>query len=282
MAAPLIILIAIAAGGAGPGGLPADSCLQTQAALERALDSVQLEMEPESTLRRVYSEATSATQRCPTVEGLAYILVRSAELGRGALVGHLPTNGAPELPKLAAAAAERFPRSARILTVEARISRKPEVGRRALAADPQYIPARVALADILVQSGDWRGAEAILANTQGLDATNDGLVVLAVIKLEKGDARGALAKADQALRGRRGEPIEPDARDPRPVARAHAVAARAALSLRRFNEAAVHLLQADPRDPLVRELVREPPSDLAKALRVRRAREGQQRKGADL
>jgi hypothetical protein len=270
MAAPVALLIAVAAGGTGLGGLAPDQCSRTQTALENALESAQFQKEPESGLRRIYSEANKATQRCPAAEGVAYVLVRSAELGRGVLVGQLPINGAPELPKLTAAAAEKFPKSARILTVDARVSRDAETARRAMAADPKYIPARVALADILVQSGDWHGAEASLDNAQGLNATNDGLVVLALIKLEKGDARGAFAKANQALSGRRAEPIEPDARDPRPVARAHAVAARAALSLRRFNDAADHLVQADPRDPLVRKLVQDPPPDLAKALRARR------------
>jgi len=86
------------------------------------------------------------------------------------------------------------------------------------------------------------------------------------------DARGALAKANQALTGLREEPIEPDARDPRPMMRAHAVAARAALALRRFNDAALHLRQANPQDPLVRELVQDPPPQLAKALGARKAR----------
>ena len=268
MATPVTILIAVLVAGAVPGEPPADQCSRIQAALESALESAESRKEPEDALHGIYSEAVNATQRCPAAEGLAYVLVRSAELGRGMLIAELPDNGLPELPKLAATAAERFPASARILTVQARVSRDVDVARRALAADPRYVPARVVLADILVQSGDWRGAEAILEGTQHLSATNDGLVVLALVKLKKGDARGALAKANQALTGLREESIEPDARDPRPVMRAHAVAARAALSLRRFDTAAVHLLEANPQDPLVRELVQNPPSGLAKALKA--------------
>jgi len=272
MAAAVGALIVVAVGGLGAGAPTSDECPRIQTGLESALELVQFNKEPEDGLRSIYSDATRATQECPEMEGLAYVRVRTAELGRGALIGLLPPDAPLELRELAAAAVERFPKSARILTVEARVSGNAEVARRAVAADPKYPPARVALADILVQSGDWRSAETILANTPRLNATNDGLVVWALVKLEKGDARGALAKANQALTGQHEEPIEPDARDPRPMMRAHAVAARAALALRRFNDAALHLGQANPQDPLVREMVQDPPPQLAKALRARKAR----------
>ncbi|HXU63552.1 MAG TPA: tetratricopeptide repeat protein, partial [Polyangia bacterium] len=97
------------------------------------------------------------------------------------------------------------------------------VARRAAAAQPGYVPARVALADILLDRGDWRAAERVLADGTGLDGTSDGLLVLARVALAKGDARGALAMAKRVLTGRKPELVEPDAGDPRPLLRARAV-----------------------------------------------------------
>jgi hypothetical protein len=92
------------------------------------------------------------------------------------------------------------------------------------------VPAQVALADILVETGDWRGAEgalSALSDPSALAETSDGFVVLARIQLARGNSRGALHAANQALHGRRVDLIEPDARDPRPSREANSIAARA-------------------------------------------------------
>ena len=88
----------------------------------------------------------------------------------------------------------------------------------------------------------------------------------------KGDPRAALAQALRALKAPRMDCVEADARDPRPVWRGHAVAALATIALGRFQQAAVYLSRADPRDPLIRDVLRNPPKEFARALRARHAR----------
>lgn len=225
MAPVLGVLFAVAlAGAAGEG---ASRCARVGADLFRVLDQAQFEKEPEGSVRRVYDEATRAAALCPDDEGLAYLRLRSAELGRGALVGEVGPDTLAELRRLADEAAARFPRSARILTVDARVTRRADVARRACAADAAYVPARVALADVLVATGDWRGAERALGDKPMLASTSDGFVVLARIKLAKGDARGAIQAASEALHARAVDLIEPDARNPRPAVEAREIAARA-------------------------------------------------------
>lgn len=242
-------------------------CLVIERGLSASL-AAGVEKEPESTVRTVFDHATSGLQQCPDSEGLAYLRVRAAELGGGMLVGDPPPGGVSALRELTAQAADRFPTSARILAAYARVSREPSIARRAVAADAHYVPGRVVLADILLDSGNWREAEAVLGDGRGLDATSDGLVVFARIALEKRSPVTALARVREALTRRQFDVIEPDARDPRPLMRAHAIAGLADLQLNRFQDAAVHLLRANPEDPLVRDLLRNPPAALARALRA--------------
>ncbi len=227
MAAPIRAVIGIVLTVASPASRNVDHCAQDGRSLFRALEMAQVEKEPESSIRDVYDAATRALATCPDDEMLAYLRLRAAELGRGTLVGQLAPEAIAELLRLAEGAAARFPESARILTVEARVSRRLDVARRACAADPGYVPAKVALADILVRSGDWRAAERALGDRSALAATSDGFVVLARIKLARGDARGALRATDLALHGRQVDLVEPDARDPRPAMEATEMAARA-------------------------------------------------------
>lgn len=215
---PLIVVLLAAA----PGRSKAD-CVRIERGLSRALEMAQFEKEPEGTVGKVFADSGTARQSCPDAEGLAYLHARSAELGGGALVGRLLPAGVAELRKITADAARQFPSSARILTVHARVSRDEAVARRAVAAEPEYVPARVALADILVDRGDWRAAERVLGEGRGLDGTSDGLLVRARVQLAKGDARGALATAKRVLTGRKPELLEPDAGDPRPLLGARAV-----------------------------------------------------------
>ncbi len=74
-----------------------------------------------------------------------------------------------------------------------------------------------------------------------LASTSDGFVVLARIKLAKGDARGAIQTANEALHARAVDLIEPDARNPRPAVEAGQILARA----RELN----HSAKGRPRPP---------------------------------
>jgi tetratricopeptide (TPR) repeat protein len=244
------------------------SCDETAHALARELEMAQLEMEPEGTVRRVYAEATESEGRCPDNEKIVYLRLRSAELGRGALVGQLTPQLIADWKDLARQEAKRFPASARVLTVAARASGELDVARLALEADPHYAPASIALAQAMIDAGHPADALKVLAGVSSLDATNDGFVAVGRARLAIGDFKGALQAATAALRHRQIDLIEPDAGDPRPSAAAHEIAARAALGLGRYEQAAGHLLQADSHSPSVRELLDHPTPELRRALRA--------------
>jgi tetratricopeptide (TPR) repeat protein len=265
-----VILCALLAATAAATGLSErkQSCDEVAQALTRALHMAELEMEPEGTVRRVYTEATDFEARCRNDERIAYLRLRSAELGRGALVGQSTPQIVADWKELARVEAKRFPASAPVLTVAARASGDVDLARRAVKADPRYAPASVALAQALVDAGRATDALQVLAGVRALDATVDGFVVLGRARFATGDYGGALQAATDALQRREIDLIEPDAGDFRPTAAAHEIAARAALALGRYQQAAEHLLQADPRSPAVRELLAHPTPELRRALRA--------------
>jgi tetratricopeptide (TPR) repeat protein len=228
----------------------------------------QAEMEPEGTVPHVYVEATESEGRCPENENIVYLRLRSAELGRGAIVGQMAPQLIAEWKELARQEAKRFPASARVLTVAARASGELDVARRAVVANPHYAPASVALAEAMIDAGDPIGALKVLDGVGSLDATSDGFVALGRARLATRDFKGALKAATAALRHRQIDLVEPDAGDPRPSAAAHEIAARAALALRRYDVAAGHLLQADSHTPGARELLDHPTPELRRALRA--------------
>ena len=79
--------------------------------------------------------------------------------------------------QLTAEATQRFPQWARILTVRARVSRDATAARQAVAINPNYLPARVVLADILVDAGDWAEAEKLVRQPRNLDGVRDVFTV---------------------------------------------------------------------------------------------------------
>jgi hypothetical protein len=252
---------------AGPATSDANACDHVANALMHALQMAQVAKEPEGTVRRVFDDATNAQPRCAASEAVTYLRIRSAELGKGSFVGDLTPAARTEWRQLADDAAMRFPRSARILAVDARATGKIEIARRAVAADDAYAPARVALASALIASGDPASAAKMLDGLSGLDATSDGFAVLARARLASSDLLGALRAAKDQFTKRKIELIEPDAGNQWPVVDAHEVAGFAALGLRRYDEAARHLVVADFGSAKVREILAHPPPPLRRALR---------------
>jgi hypothetical protein len=84
--------------------------------------------------------------------------------------------------------------------------------------------------------------------------------------------KGAARAAQMELTHRNAELIESDAGDPWPVWEAHEIAALAALGLRRYDEAARHLIAANPESPKVRDLLEHPSPSLRRALDGQRRR----------
>lgn len=242
------------------------SCGDLAAELEEEMDRSALAMEPESGLAAIYEKATEAAEPCPDDEGIAYLRLRSAELGRGAPVGRQAAPISDEWRKLAPILAARFPKSARIATIQARASRSVADARKASALDPKYIPARVALAAALLPSS---AAEAVtyLTPAHDLATVSDGYTVLARARWDLGDAAGAIEAANLALHGRALRLVEPDARDPRPLSGAHEVLGQALLAKGRFRQAATHLKLAAPDSALARKILADPPAGLRKVLR---------------
>jgi hypothetical protein len=245
---------------------PAD-CARTATSLLQTLELASFEKEPEGTVRKVFDDATKAEVRCPANELVAYVRLRSTELGKGAFIGDLTPSAREELRTEARKAATRFPHAVQILTIDARADGTTAAARRAMAADDNYVPAKVALAAALIRGGDSSGAVELLEATPNLDATSDGFTVLACARFAIHDAKGALRAARLVFKGRRSQLIEPDVGNPWPAVEAHEIAGLAALDLKRYDDAARHLVAADFGSPRVHQLLTHPPPPLRAALR---------------
>jgi hypothetical protein len=136
--------------------------------------------------------AEADLRACPELEPQRYAVARLAELGYSAGDARRANGPDPHAKTLTEAALRAFPRSARIATVAARLDGSVEFARRAVMIDPDYAPARVALAVALAASGDARGALAMLP-ASGQPAST--LIARARISLAAGDARATLADA---------------------------------------------------------------------------------------
>jgi len=178
IAIPLIV--AVLAVGEVPHAELDDPCAKTRSELGHALKFAEFAKEPQDKVRQVFDGATAAQVRCPMDEELAYLRLRSAELGRGAFLGQKPSPAAAaDWRRLARETAARFPRSARILTVDARGANSVDVAERAVALDEHYVPAKVALANALVAAGEASKATKILDGVTGLENVSDGYTALA-------------------------------------------------------------------------------------------------------
>jgi hypothetical protein len=241
--------------------------------LAQVLRFAEFAKEPQDKIRQVFDTATSAQVRCPASEELAYLRVRSAELGQGAFLGEKLTPAADaEWRRLAHAVAQRFPRSARILTVDARGTNSVDTARRAVALDEHYVPAKVAVATALVAAGEADQAAKILDGLPGLETTSDGFTTLARARLATNDLQGAARAANMELTHRQPDLVEADAGRSWPIWEAHEIAALAAIGLKQYDEAARHLRAANPQSAKVRALLDHPPPALRKALHDPRSR----------
>jgi hypothetical protein len=253
---------------AGTAAVGPEPCQALAEDLRSTLDRAKIAMEPQSAIGMVYQRATEAKDRCAADESLAYLRLRTAELGRGASVGRQSQSSVEELRTLTLALSISFPRSARIATVQARVSGVAADGRRATELDPSYAPAQVALAAALLATNP-KEALAHLATVQNPGALSDGYTVLARVRLALGDLDGAAKAARAELKGRQLELIEPDGRDPRPISGAHEVLGLVALQRHDYRTAAMHLRAAAADSGRARAILDNPPSGL-KAVMSRR------------
>jgi hypothetical protein len=246
--------------------LPAtERCEDLAGELQSNLDNAKMAMEPESALGAIYSRATEARDRCADNEPLAYLRLRAAELGRGASVGRQPASSIDEWRALARTLAAKFPKSARIATVQARASGALADARHATELDPSYAPGQVALAAALLSTNPAEAA-AGLASVKKLSAVSDGYTVLARVRFALHDLAGAAKAATLALHGREVDLIEPDGRDPRPLSGAHEILGLVSLEKRDYRKAAVHLQSAAPDSAKARAILDNPPPALRQVL----------------
>jgi len=239
--------------------------------LQGEMNRAQMAMEPESKLSFIYQRATSANDQCADNESLAYLRLRSAELGRGATVGHQSAASLAEWQGLAQTLARKFPRSVRLGTIAARASGSVDDARRAVSLDPSYAPAQVALAAALI-STDPTEAITHLVAIRDLSVVADGHSVLARARFAVHDLDGAEKAATSAIRRRSIDQIEPDARDPRPISAAHEVLGLVFLAKRQFRKAAANLELAAEDSTKARQILEDPPPELRPFLRRRRIR----------
>jgi hypothetical protein len=145
---------------------------------------------------------------CPDLEPQRYYLARMAELGYAASGARRADGPDPGARALAEESLRKFPLSVRIATVAARLNGSIEAARRAVALDPDYAPARTALAAALAAKGETSAALASLARSSQSAAA---FIVRARIKLSAGDANGAFAEAVAASNAREKD-VEPTPR----------------------------------------------------------------------
>jgi hypothetical protein len=264
MIASTVILLVALAGAEGDHA----ACGNVEAGLRNALVATEMRMEPEAARLRIHEEATRALERCPASEGIAYVSLRASEL--------VPDADGPEpsLRRFVQELAARFPRSARIATIRARMEGTVDTARRAVAADAAYAPAQVALAAALLEAGDRSGARDAIDGVKDLGTTDEGYAVLARIKWTQGDGRGAMEAAQRQLKGGRRAPVvEPGSGDTKARSRAHEILALGYLKQGQADKAAAHLLEAQPASSQVKALLASPGPALRQALaRQRRAR----------
>jgi hypothetical protein len=242
------------------------TCDELATSLQASLERSAMAMEPESNLAWIYATASDAGTRCSENESVAYLQLRAAELGAGASVGRQPAPASNGWRTMAPSFAVRFPRSVRIAAIRARASGTVADARGALNLDPEYLPARVALAAALLPT-DPAQAATYLSPGAKLGVVSDGYTVLARVRWALHDVDGAIQAANLALHGRSMHLIEPDGRDPRPLSGAHEILGRAFLEKREYAKAATHLKLASADSEAARAILADPPSGLRRALR---------------
>jgi len=149
-------------------------------------------------LRNQFTAARERLAECPDSEPLLYTVIRASELGLGEFPLTIAQQEFANPQALAREAASRAPRSARIATVLARLDSSVASARHAVALDPGWSPAALALASALAAEGANAEAESVLAGTAGIKTVPGANTTRAaiLIGLGKPDQAAALARRD--------------------------------------------------------------------------------------
>lgn len=244
-------------------GAPA-SCDVVAGSLSNELSASNMAMEPEGRRQAIYDRATAAAERCGSSEALAYVRLRAAELNTERVAGDDARVKAFRV--LAQEFSKQFPASARIATIFARSEGSVDRARQAVAIDPRYAPAQVALANALIDSGDVAKAKTVMQGLKSLTNLDDGFTVLARVRWAEGDAKGTIEAANKELKGRDAIGVEPGSGDVRAIAKAHELLGLAYAKQGKPEKAAPHLVLAEELSAAAREAIRDASPALRKAI----------------
>lgn len=253
----------VCAGMAQASGTTA-SCDVVASSLSDELTASSMAMEPEGRRQAIYDRATEAATRCVDSEAVAYVRLRAAELGTERVARDDARVKA--FRSLAQNLSKQFPASARIATICARSEGSVDRARHAVAIDPGYAPAQVALANALVDAGDVPGAKKAIEGLKNLAKVDDGFAVLARVRLADGDIKGAIEAASKELKGRDAIGLEPGDGDGHAVAKAHEVLGLAYVKQGKPDKAAPHLVLAEETSAAARDAIRDATPALRKAI----------------
>ncbi len=129
-----------------------NKCASLEFRVEAEVQRVPVAADDVSVFRTIGDEALTALGNCPDSARLWYLAARSAEVvenpGDGQVFG---AHGG--LKAIVADALSHSPSSAPVVTVAARVQESSSLARKAFELDPNYQPARRALAELLAQEG---------------------------------------------------------------------------------------------------------------------------------
>lgn len=215
-------------------------------ALLRALWTAWCADEPKAAVRRAVAAASGAAERLHGEEPAWYALLRGLEMLGQAEAGPVRVGGVryPSLRQASEDQARRFPGSPRLAVLHARVDGGVPAARAALAVNPAYAPAQVALGRALLQEGRPHAARALLEAVEQPERIQGGAVALARARVETGEPGKALLAAARETNAPGLAALEPAIPDPRVDHEVHEVRGLARLALGAVDAGARSLLHA--------------------------------------
>jgi hypothetical protein len=139
---------------------------------------------PGDPARKVLARDQTQLKQCATSEGAWYAILRAREL-----LGCDPRRTLEMVDQ----AQRLVPKSVWIATLRARVLGTTNAAKEALALDPAYLPAQLALASALLDEGKLREASAVLRKIDYPEAKG----LKARVRLDRREYRGALSELGQ-------------------------------------------------------------------------------------
>jgi hypothetical protein len=184
-------------------------CGEATSQIIQALRNVAYAQDQSGAFHGLFEQSYALFQLCPDSEPIAYALARSTELGFARLPIEIDGLRMTSAVEIVAQLAVRHTRSARIATIHARQLSTVESADAALAIDPSYAPAKLALAAAKTGAGQPKAALTILKDIKNVATLPGFHTVRARSLLADGDSSAAANEARSDINGHWAEPIEP-------------------------------------------------------------------------